>query len=75
MGQIIVRYKDGSIVGFKFRPNSLDVSGKETELKGVITGIMHEDDGIFYKVQIRDNKRNIHGDVIVPEKEILYAEI
>lgn len=64
------KYNDGDIVEFDFRPDSLDVSWHDVTILGVIEGILYEKDGILYKVQLRDNGRNIFGDIVIPEERI-----
>ena len=64
-------YHDGDLIEFNFRPDSLDVyDWQDVILAGVITGILYEKDGIIYKVQLRDNSRNIFGDIVIPEIQI-----
>jgi len=64
------KYHDGDAIKFDFTPNSLDVDGQEVTLIGVVTGALYEKDGIRYKVQLKDNKRNISGDAVIPENMI-----
>lgn len=65
------KYHDGDIVEFNFRPDSLDINDwNDVILAGIITGILYEKDGIIYKVQLRDNGRNIFGDIVIPEDQI-----
>lgn len=64
------KYHDGDVVEFDFEPNSLDISWHTVILLGVVTGVLYESEEIRYKVQLRDNHRNIFGDIIVPEKHI-----
>lgn len=65
-------YHDGDIIAFNFRPDSLDVHDwDDVMLAGVITGVIYEKDGIHYKVQLRDNGRNIFGDIVIPEDRII----
>ena len=64
------KYHDGDIVEFDFEPNSIDVRWQKITLIGVVSGVLYEKEGIIYKIQLRDNKRNIFGDVIVPEGQI-----
>jgi hypothetical protein len=63
-------YHDGDIVEFDFEPNSIDIYWHKVTIIGVVNGILYEEDGIRYKVQLRDNKRGIFGDAIVPEEKI-----
>lgn len=63
-------YHDGDIVEFDFEPNSLDVYWNKVTIIGVVYGVLYEKDGIRYKVQLRDKKRNIIGDMTVPEGKI-----
>jgi ribosomal protein L21E len=63
-------YNDGDIVKFDFEPNSLDIHWHKVSIIGVVSGILYENDGICYKVQLRDNERCIFGDMIVPEEKI-----
>lgn len=63
-------YHDGDIIEFVFEPNSIDIYWYEVILIGVISGVHYEKEGISYKVQLRDNKRNIFGDLVVPEGAI-----
>ena len=63
-------YHDGDIVEFDFEPNSLDIYWHKVTIIGVITGILCEKDCIHYEVQLRDNKRGIFGDIVVPEDKI-----
>lgn len=71
-GKILMKrkYHDGDIVEFDFEPNSIDIYWYDITLIGVITGVLYEKDGIHYKVQLRDNKRKIFGDLVVPEGAI-----
>lgn len=64
------KYHDGDIVEFNFEPNSIDIYWYDIILIGVISGVLYEKEGILYKVQLKDKKRNIFGDIIVPEKQI-----
>jgi hypothetical protein len=62
---------DGDIVQFNFKPDSLDVHGwQDVVLAGVVIGVLYEKDGIYYKVQLRDNTRNIFGDIVIHEDQI-----
>lgn len=64
-------YQDGDIVEFDFEPNSLDVHDFHTvTLVGVISGILIEEEGRIYNIQIRDNGRKIFGNVTIPEDQI-----
>lgn len=64
-------YHDGDIIQFSFKPDSLDIHNwQDIILAGVITGVLYEKDGIHYKVQLRDNSRNIFGDIVIPEGQI-----
>lgn len=63
-------YNDGDIVEFDFEPNSLEVSWYDVTLIGIVTGVLYEKEGIRYKIQLRDNKRNIFGDLVIPEGKI-----
>lgn len=64
------KYHDGDVIEFDFIPNSLGVDSQEVTLTGVVGGVSYEDDGISYKVQLRDNQRKIFGDITVPENMI-----
>lgn len=65
------KYHDGDTIQFDFRPDSLDIQNwQDVILIGVITGVLYEKNGIIYKVQLRDNSRNIFGDIVIPEKQI-----
>lgn len=64
------KYHDGDIIEFDFEPNSIDIYWYMITLIGVISGVHYEKDGIYYKVQLRDNKKNIFGDLVVPEGAI-----
>ena len=65
------KYHDGDIVKFSFKPYSLDIHDwQDVTLADVITGVLYEKDGIIYKVQLRDNGRNIFGDIVIPEGQI-----
>lgn len=65
------KYHDGDIIQFNFKPDSLDIHDwQDATLVGVITGILYEKNGIIYKVQLRDNGRNIFGDIVIPEGQI-----
>lgn len=64
------KYHDGDVVEFDFEPNSLDVYWKEVTLIGIVTGVLYEKEDIRYKVQLRDNNRNIFGDMIISEDKI-----
>lgn len=64
-------YCDGDIVEFDFEPNSLDIYWHKVTIIGVITGVLYEQDGILYNVQLRDNKRGINGIITVPEEKII----
>lgn len=66
----IRKYHDGDVVEFDFKPDSLDSSRHDVTLVGVISGVVYEKDGIHHKVQLRDNNRNIFGDIIIPEGQI-----
>ncbi len=62
---------DGDIIVFNFKPDSLDIHDwDDVKLAGVITGVLYEKNDIIYRVQLRDNSRNIFGDVVIPENEI-----
>ncbi len=63
-------YHDGDIIEFDFEPNSLDVYWNKVTIIGVVYGVLYEKDRILYKVQLRDKKRNIIGDMTVPEGKI-----
>ena len=67
---LIRKYHDGDIVRFTFEPNSLDVHCQEVPILGVISGVLYEKYGIRYKVLLRDNKRDIFGDMVIPEGAI-----
>lgn len=65
------KYHDGDIIVFNFKPDSLDIHNwQDIILAGVITGVLYEKDDIHYKVQLRDNSRNIFGDIIIPEGQV-----
>lgn len=64
------KYHDGDIIEFDFRPDSLDVNWHDVTLVGVVEGVLYEKDMIRYKVQLRDNSRNIFGDIVIPEDKI-----
>lgn len=64
------QYHDGDIVEFDFEANSLDICWHKVALIGVVSGILYEKEGIHYKVRIRDNKRNIFGDLVISEEMI-----
>ena len=64
------KYKDGDIVEFDFEPSSIDICWHNVTLVGVIGGVFYEKDGIHYKIQLRDNKKGIFGDIFVPELRI-----
>lgn len=64
------KYHDGDIVEFDFEPNSVDIYLHKVIIIGVITGALYEKDGIRYKVRLRDNKRCMFGEMIVPEENI-----
>ncbi len=65
------KYHDGDIIIFNFKPDSLDIHDwQDVILAGVITGVLYEKDGIRYKVQLRDNSRNIFGDIVIPEGQV-----
>lgn len=64
------KYHDGDIVEFDFEANSLEINWQEVKLIGVVSGVLYERDGIRYKVQMRDNRRDIFGDFIIHEKHI-----
>ena len=63
-------FHDGDIVEFDFEPNSIDIRWQTVTLIGSISGVIYDKDGIFYKVQLDDKKRNIIGYMIVPEGKI-----
>lgn len=63
-------YHDGHIVEFDFEANSLDICWSNVTLIGIVSGVIYEKGDIFYKVQLRDDKRNIHGEMIIPENKI-----
>lgn len=64
-------YHDGDIIQFNFKPDSLDIHDWQgVILAGVVTGVLYEKNGIIYKVQLRDNSRNIFGDIVIPEGQI-----
>lgn len=64
-------YHDGDIIQFNFKPDSLDIHDcQDVTLVGVVTGVLYENDGIRYKAQLRDNSRNIFGDIVIPEGQI-----
>lgn len=65
------QYHDGDIVEFDFEPNSLDICWHKVALIGVISGVLYEKNGVIYRVQLRDNDRNIFGDMTVPEDKII----
>lgn len=62
-----MKYKQGDIVIFDFKPHALDLA-REVTLVGVIDGILYAEKG--YNVRIADDKRNINGYVFVPEEAI-----
>lgn len=64
------KYHDGDAVQFDFKPSSIDIDSQEVTLVGVVSGVLYEDNGIRYKIQLRDNKRGIFGDIIIPEDMI-----
>lgn len=65
------RYQDGDIVEFDFEPNSLDIHDfGMVSLAGIITGLLLEGDERIYIIQMRDNDRNIFGQLTIPEKHI-----
>lgn len=65
-------YHDGDIIEFNFKPDSLDIHDwQDVILAGVVTGVLYEKNGISYKVQLRDNSRNIFGDIVIPEDQIV----
>jgi hypothetical protein len=65
------KYHDGDLIEFNFKPDSLDVHDwQDVILAGVVTGVLYEKHGIRYKVQLRDNTRNIFGDIAIPEEQI-----
>lgn len=65
------KYHDGDIIQFNFKPDSLDIHDwQDVTLAGVITGVLYEKDGIIYRVQLRDNGRNIFGDIVIPEGQV-----
>ena len=61
------KYQYGDVVEFDFEPNSIDVSWRNVTLVGVISGALYEKDGIYYNIQLRDNKKGIFGYIVVPE--------
>jgi len=63
-------YHDGDIVEFDFEPNSLDIYWHKVTMIGVVRGILYEKGIISYKVQMDDRKRNISGEMIIPEEKI-----
>lgn len=63
-------YHDGEIVEFDFEPSSLDVYWHNVTMIGVVGGILYEKDRISYKVRLSDKKRNISGEMIIPEEKI-----
>lgn len=63
-------YQNGNIVEFDFEPSSLDIYWHKVTIIGVIIGILYEEDGIRYKVQLRDDKRGMFGDIVIPEDKI-----
>lgn len=63
-------YHDGDTIEFDFEPNSSDILWQTVTIIGVITGILYEKENIRYKVQLQDKKRNIFGDMIIPEEKI-----
>jgi len=63
-------YHDGDIVEFDFEPNSLDIYWHKVTMIGVVSGILYERGIISYKVQMGDRKRNINGEMIIPEEKI-----
>ena len=66
------KYHDGDVIVFNFKPDSLDIHDwQDVILVGVITGILYEKNGIIYRVQLRDNSRNIFGDIVIPEGQIM----
>jgi len=66
------KYHDGDIIQFNFKPDSLDIHDwQDVILVGVITGVLYEKNGIIYRVQLRDNSRNIFGDIVIPEGQIM----
>lgn len=64
------KYHDGDTIEFDFKPDSLDVVGQKITLIGVISGVSYEDNGIRYKVELKDKNRGIFGDISVPENMI-----
>lgn len=65
------KYHDGDIIEFNFRPDSLDIHDwDDVKLAGVIAGVLYEKDSIHYKVELRDNSRDIFGDIVMPEEQI-----
>lgn len=64
------KYHDGCVIEFDFKSDSLDIDGQDVTLTGVITGVLYESGEIRYKVQLRDNKRDIFGDIVIPENVI-----
>lgn len=70
------KYQDGDIVEFYFEPNTIDIRDFYTvKLTGIITGIFVEYENRIYTVQIRDDGRDIHGSVTIPEKCIINKNI
>lgn len=63
-------YHDGDIVEFDFEPNSLDISWYKVTMIGVVSRALYEKGGISYKVQLNDRKRNISGEMTIPEGKI-----
>lgn len=64
------RYHDGDIIEFDFESNSFDIECHEVTIMGVISGVIHKSDGIYYKVDMGDNKRKIYGEFIIHEELI-----
>lgn len=65
------KHHDGDLIEFNFKPDSLDIHDwQDVILAGVVTGVLYEKDGIHYKVQLRDNARNIFGDIVIHEEHI-----
>lgn len=64
------KYHDGDVIEFDFKPDFLDIDGQNVTLTGIISGVSYEDDGIRYKVQLRDDERKIFGDINIPENMI-----
>lgn len=64
------QYHDGDIVEFDFEPNSLEVQCCEVKLVGVVFGVLFERKEIRYKIQLMDKKRDISGEMVIPEGQI-----